>query len=199
MRSHLRIVHHNLEHYQVIMTPPDYLRSYHPPFILLRIQSDTRRIHIIVRGWSWMFLPIWWNWGLQFTSCLGGDRFAIFTFFWSSVFITWICRRVHDLNAELYFSTAFWKRYENIFGIENLVDFFDIVENWLHEIFTWTVNGMDRARSYVKFLVVVFSILLRTEDFLLHVGVNDEKSDLEGLQSLLDHYQQLYEWINRFI
>lgn len=52
---------------------------------------------------------------------------------------------------------------------------------------------MDRARSYVKFLVVVFSILLRTEDFLLHVGVNDEKSDLEGLQSLLDHYQQLYE------
>lgn len=68
-----------------------------------------------------------------------------------------------------------------MFGIENLVDFFDIVENRLHEIVTGTVNGMDRARSYVKFLVVVFSILLRTKDLLLHVGVNNEKSDLEGL------------------
>lgn len=68
-----------------------------------------------------------------------------------------------------------------MFGIENLSGIIHIFENGVHEIVNLRVYSSNLALSNLDFLVVVLSILLTLEDFLLHVGVNDVESDLEGL------------------
>lgn len=68
-----------------------------------------------------------------------------------------------------------------MFGIENLSGIIHIFENGIHEIVNLRVYSSNLALSNLDFLVVVLSILLTLEDFLLHVGVNDVESDLEGL------------------
>ena len=68
-----------------------------------------------------------------------------------------------------------------MFGIENLSGIIHIFENGVHEIVNLRVYSSNLALSNLDFLVVVLSILLTLEDFLLHVGVNYVESDLEGL------------------
>ena len=196
MRCHRNKMHHNFEQNYITLGPPDYMCSNISPSILC-VQSYSRLDVIIHWWWSWSrlwpLLPFRWNWGSCRCDWFGGDGLAVFGFFPVSswLFFSLICRMVRSLNAELYFALNFRKWHENMFGIENLGNIIRVAEKRLHKIFLLGIYGVNWVLSNEYFLVIMLSIPLILEDFLLHIRINNVNSYFLGLKRLLDHYEKL--------